>query len=393
MGSFVEAVAGILRERTCNLLSNPLIDGQQWGGRPPFVGEGVGSNPLTRRWYNNGINGLRSIFCDEPVEDNDYLPPPFTGGQCPIRYFVSWTGTVPNFSGGGGGQTQSGAFTCLSPNSIAVFGPITGTTTRITGNFWQHIVFCHDNNGNPVERIAAGGGIPSGQTASGGSITITGVSPCSGNDDCGDPPPIYQPINVFNFTDNITYIDNSNNTVNELGDFNLFAPIFLPGSIQIPFNLNVGEVNFSGSLFPNGTINISPEFNIGVGSQNDPSPIDEPDLDDDEEYEIEPSEDQESIIVGAWVVVTQDSARATQVAEGGVTHFYPRQGILKFRMAFGSSGFTYSPGVDVKTRRAYIPVPRTGRAIGADWFGYSGNSATVTLAYAEITPNLLPASD
>lgn len=407
MSSFVESVTGILRDRTCNLLANPLIDGRQWGPRPPFVGDGVGSNPLTRRWYNNAIDGLRSIFCDGPVEQVDNVLPPFTGGQCDCgEYRITFVYRARNSA-----NTSSMTRRVRGPilgvrvtqQSLGTEGPACAAGSGNTSVNFLIQANCRGMKGNfnpepPCSDQAwrtAGSQVCCPATDSNvyKLISYTVFPSANQTEDCGDPPPIYEPVNVFNFTENITYIDNSNNTVNELGDFNLFAPIFLPGSIQIPFNLNVGEVNFSGSLFPNGTINISPDFNIQVGSENDPSPTDEPDLDEDQEYEIEPSEEQESRIVGAWVVVTQDSARATQVAEGGVTHFYPRQGILKFRMAFGSSGFTYSPGVDVKTRRAYIPVPRTGRAIGADWFGYSGNSATVTLAYAEITPNLLPASD
>jgi len=393
MATFTEAVAGILRDRTCNLLSNPIIDGRQWGPRPPFVGEGVATNPLTRRWYNNAIDGLRSLFCEAPVEEIDNVLPDFSGGQCPgSRYQVNWSASYSWERTNGTTSTTNLTNVTSGQCNFAPFilGPISGIRID-TSNLPALQIVIDAGNG---ARVVSSTTLPQFKSYKGGSGTINTISVCPGfDDDCGDPPPEYKPINIFNFTENIEYIDNSETTNIQLGDFNLFAPIFLPGSIQIPFSLNVGEVNFSGSLFPNGTINISPDFNIGVGSQNDPSPTDEPDLDDDEEYEIEPSEEQESIIVGAWVVVTQDSARATQVAEGGVTHFYPRQGILKFRMAFGTSGFTYSQGIDVKTRRAYIPVPRTGRAIGADWFGYSGNAATVTLAYAEITPNLLPASD
>jgi len=383
MATFTEAVGAILRERTCNLLSNPLIDDRQWGPRPPFVGDGVGTNPLTRAWYNNLIDGLRAIFCDSPVEETDNVLPPFTGGQCPIRYNVSFsTQGIPDgseepidFSGTSGGS-----------NSQKPLGPLGGPVV------------------GPASSFSVGGTCASGSTIATGvstaegnwlqscfptvtvvSHSISGVSPARANDvdDCGDPEPEYKPINIYNFTQNIEYIDNSETTNIQLGDFNLFAPIFLPGSIQIPFSLNVGEVNFSGSLFPNGTINIQPSLTVNVGQDDDPVGVnnEEEEPEEDEEYEVEPEPEQEWDLVGCWVFVTKEASQATQVAEGGVTHYYPRTGIIKFRIAYSSRTFVYSQGIDIKTRRAFIPAPKIGRAIGVDFFSYFGSEATVIPAW------------
>ena len=388
MSNFVEAVGAILRDRTCNLLSNPLIDGRQWGGRSPYVGEGVATNPLTRRWYNNTIDGLKRIFCDDPTptDEEDLFPvPPFQGGQCEG---VNYSFTIGGFyTSPEGNVPVSVEADCSQPSLDNGPGPIS-LEQNVPGQF--NTIRARIRFGDNRTRVFL--------TTTAGTTQhfLTGMAVrCDGlPDDCGGiGPSPYQPTNIFNFTENITYIDNSETSITELGDFNLFAPIFLPGSIQIPFTLDVGGVNFSGTLNADGTFNISPSFNFDFGSDNDPSPIVEPELPEDPEFDIEPSEDQESRIVGAWVVLTDDPTQATQIFEGGVTHFYPRAGLLKFRMAVGNAGFSYSAGIDVKTRRAYIPVPSTGRAIGADWFGYYGTPADVTLAYARLPVNLLPPPD
>lgn len=388
MATFLEAVTSAVRGGVCNVLSNPLVDGRQWGPRPPFVGDGVATNPLTTRWYNNTIDGLRSMFCDAPAEQEDpgeRFPIPFAGGQCELVY--QYVVKV---------QTQSGNGT-INANG-KTWGPITGYRVVKGAGSVQGFVTSRSPTTAQFCGIPAGSigplqerqifNVASSQTFTTDSFELIG--PCSGQDNCGNIPPVYNPINVFNFTTNIEYTDNSNNTYNELGDFNLFAPVFLPGSVTIPFNLSLGGVEFSGDLFPNGTINLKPGFEFNIGSPRDPGSTENFDEPPDPEFEQEPSEEQEAEIVGAWVFITTDPSRATGLMENGVTHLYPRAGILKWKIAGGVGGYVYSEGQDLKTRRTWVPIPRSGRVIGADFFGYYGSKGRVILAYAKVPEGLFP---
>lgn len=157
-----------------------------------------------RRWARGEIGGspvrdnnLRSV-CTPYLNDIGESPdgvinePPFTGGQCPVKYALNFSVQVPDFSGGGGGQTFTGSPSCSNPPSVSVYGPIGSPFMRISESSWQAVIPHAGPNGGGAEYIASGGGIPSGETASGGSIAITGLTPCEGSDDCGDPPPEYE---------------------------------------------------------------------------------------------------------------------------------------------------------------------------------------------------------
>lgn len=390
MVGFVEAVGNAARNGLCGLLANPLIDGRQWGGPPPFRGEGVANNPLTRRWYNNAIDGLNRIFCDRPAPQPDNFPEPFQGGQCPLPYVI----TVERTSDVS--QPASSFHRVLGPIGGVRFIDVSPTTGRLqilsSAVGLQTNVCGAVGPAGPIEWRDAGVGGSNFVSDNNPTATITNIQPCGHADDCGNPPPIpYNPAPVFNFNTNIDYTDNSGQTFNELGDFNLLAPIFLPGSVQIPFTVNVGGVDLNGNINVDGSIDISPSVEVNVGGDGNPAPIDQPVIPDDPDYpEDEPEEQQESQIVGAWVIVTKDSPRATVIADGPFPQFFPRQGVLKFRIALGGT-FTHGPPIDIQTRRAYVPVPRSGRVVGADFFPYYGSEASVTLAYATVPFGLLPA--
>ena len=396
MTSFVQGVGNAPKGVVCSALNNPFVDGRNWGPTPPYVGEGVGSNPLVRDWYNNRIDGLKAVFCNK-VESTDNLPPPpFTGGQCPgvlyqVRFFI-----------------QTSAYTSSSCSSFNTSSATTGWLGSIPGPISDvRVELSNPGTCGPrtyqVLVTGAGGDVIVNQ----GTVTIGRVpgSTFISNveirrvdgfpDTCGNIGVEYNPTNIYNITADVTFNNEENVEVTKLGDFNLLAPVFLPGSIQlsapisIPFTLQVDELKFVGEFFPDGTVNLFPDLEVNIGSPGDPQPppgVEPPPR--DPQYEVQPSPEQVNRLVGVWVVMTDPGSRATEVLEGGVTHYYPRYGIVKFLMQFGDQT-VLSTGVDVKTARAYVPAPDTGRAVGVRFFGYYGGAASLTPAYASVNQDLL----
>jgi len=149
-------------------------------------------------WLQNfpGFKAAGTIgrICKPYLDDNQWdspaLEPPFTGGQCPVQYAVSWTTISPTFSGGEGGFTFTSSRSCSDPGFLAAFGPIKGTTYIGDENGWSWGLECRDQFGNPQRIVSAGGVIPAGEDiVDRGSSFITSLSICDGTDDCGDPEP------------------------------------------------------------------------------------------------------------------------------------------------------------------------------------------------------------
>lgn len=181
----------------------------------------------------------------------------------------------------------------------------------------------------------------------------------AGPDNCGgvapdQPAPIFrpgpQPISI-------TYIDNSNTEITELGDFNLSVPVFLPGSVTIPVEVNLPFSNIRGNLDLEGNLTIE----ISPGRQPDdtvtdtePPPLPPGQEPDDEETERR--------IIGVHVFTTVPSTAGVTVItqENSPSIFAPRGGSVRF-LILGGGQSSWTEDIDIKGDRQYIPViPRQG---------------------------------
>lgn len=292
--------------------------------------------------------------------------PPFNGGQCPNeRYFVTF-----NF------DTQP--FDCALPASTgsttrgAFFGPIRGIEIRDTGEFCgathgREIWILHSQfgGGDAETRVLDGTGQPRFINP-----VITSVSRQDGDpDNCGDPPisppepPGQQPISF-------TYINNEGDDVTVEGDVNIGIPILIaPFTLIAPVTVTAGGIDFNGSvtLSPNFDVTLSPSFGGsgngpgggggGDGEPTEPIPPDDEDPEDDEPDEPIACED---LPLKGLVVTLQfsEEMRATELIQDGTIPAIgvPRVAILYFIARMGNRE-VYMPGIDLKSRQQYVPVP------------------------------------
>lgn len=387
LSNFGQAVADKVRDLACQALNNPLIDGRQWGSDPPFRGGGVADNPLTRRWYNGKIDALKALVCNEPTPtpQDETFPPTVSGGQCPGVLYRAFARRVRS---NGNGPPGDPACEYFDDGEILVatglIGPVEGIDSTV--------VPTSDPSVSTREWFLRHAG---GQVILGGFLT---GCPDAGffdlrleredglPDECGDRVTPYQPVNIYNFNnETVTYVDNSNNTTNVLGDFRLFAPIFLPGSIQVPFTFNAGGLTLNGKLDLNGEVSFSPSFEFEIGSDENPLPGPEFDPDSQPGTPEEPSEEQLRLIVGAWVRIVEAGRRSTMVSQGGVVSYYPRWGILKFQVR-SPGGIVLTEGIDLKAPEVFVPAPEVGSVIGVQFVPYYGSKSAVRLAFASVPP-------
>lgn len=143
--------------------------------------------------YSTRVNAGNAELCGPYLDGLGEKPtdgtigPPFSGGQCPVVYVVTYT------------ATQDGATT--DPASIAALGPVRGIRGRIseTGARIVELNCRGVNLGSPtcigVGNTGQGWYLLSGLNSAGSEPTakIVSVSPCSGLDNCGDPEPEIQP--------------------------------------------------------------------------------------------------------------------------------------------------------------------------------------------------------
>lgn len=186
-------------------------------------------------------NGLFSRLCRPRGFDPDPPVEEFTGGQCPIRYNVSYVY---------GSSDPEGAEPTFPPNDgstlFNVPGPIGGGAVISTrdGKGKQGIVRCGVTTDFPdgfFETWIAPGGYDYDRFK-GAFVTVVSVTPTNPDqpDVCGDPPPTYPPIvppiPVFDFD---TTVD--------------------VGGVNLDVNVSINPVIFAVGVA------IKPEVNVQVG--------------------------------------------------------------------------------------------------------------------------------
>jgi hypothetical protein len=211
--------------------------------------------------FGSFLNGLYSRLCSP----RNQLPPaptvPFSGGQCPKRYTVNYTLKFK-------GQSQ------ISNSFFNVLGPIAGVGTEgvIGGQIKYGVQAAPDPPGRPTGFVSAVQGAPGDLNPV--EINITSVTPVSGPDNCGDPPPAFPyinpPANVFN----------NNTTVNIGGGLTIpvgiaLIPVLVDANVNInpTINVTVGPFNVT---FDAGGVTVAPSFQFSNPTTVSPSPSVDP---------------------------------------------------------------------------------------------------------------------
>jgi len=316
----------------------------------------IGADPFG---FYPAMSGLRRQLCsDDPDNDPIYVPE-FTGGQCVgVNYNVTILRENYPFSD----------CSTLGPVSTTntYLGPIRGLVTR-TENPSGPLCTPGGNavylryGSNPIqESPVAGAGY--GATASITSVVRADALP----DDCGDPPPVIGPPgDVIVEGDNITYNIDESTEITVPISF-VFAPAYvdLDGSVTVPVNIDVGGIEFSG------TVEIAPEFNLTIkpkglnpspGAPDDPDEIGEP---GEPSTPIDDEEELESTIVGVLVYsdIDPDGLPSSILFPDGPNIYVPRLASVQFAVKTQNS-IGWTPDQDVKNLECYVPCPAPQGAI------------------------------
>jgi len=306
---------------------------------------------------DSGAIGLP--LCDDPQSDGP-PPPPFSGGQCPgVSYRVAMSVDV-----------HTDGSDCENPSAFrpvrSATGPIRGVRLESSGTDGP----CDEGEGATLFLDASNpDGSPNSIIIQGVSLDIyanariTDITPNGGlPDDCGDPtpppppPPPPQPINF-------TYVNNEGDEINVEGDLNIGIPILIaPFTLVAPISLNLGGINFDGSvqISPDFNLTISPTFGGGGGGSDVlPEPI-APDVDDPTDGEPdEPVECRDKPIKALIVSLDFGSDMlATELIQNGsiASIGVPRVATLYFEALAGNRR-TRLPGIDLKSRTQLVPAP------------------------------------
>lgn len=372
MSNFTDALASGARAGVCQLLGLP----QYLNDMTTRLSGGLFQAPLSEI-----PNLWRRALCDRDAPPED--PPPFTGGQCACAlYVVTLLRTLPN------GTQQN-----LTTQALA--GPISGVSSQTVGNQISHFV----NHG------VCSGGVQTGTTQTqissasvGTTVTISSVARQGGQpDNCGNPPPVYPPLTPPDVTQprDITYENDEGVSVTIPVTFVYArAQVDVEANITIPFTLR-----FSPTLNITGTVNVNGEvnFNFGGGTATttpkDPRkdncedvglPVGEVPIDPtDEDLPSEPERDQERVIKGVLVTVTNlSNERASTIVQGDNPDIYaPSLGHVNFLCRVGDISAGWTTDIQVKNRRHLIQCPWDWGAIAVEGTPQSGVTWVLTPVY------------
>lgn len=345
MATFLEALGQVARQTYCFALGNFDNGARALGRIAP------GAAAISR------VSGaVKAQLCSESPDPIPAPEPEFEGGQCPgVTYQVNYSGQV--FFGDCSSIPTSGNINAIGPiggsfydnSGSAVPGTPPGCSTA------PGTAFRINTGDGPVTIFGAGGGV---------SGSITGVSPVGGGaNNCGDPPPVFPPPgDIIIEGDDITYEGDDNISITVPTSF-IFSPVYvdLDGSLNVPVTIDVGGVEFSG------TLEIAPEFNLDLrpgGIETGPGIVDDPTVPDEVDDPTPPPDDEpdELPIIGVLVFSNLDDRnRATQLSStGGPDILAPRIASVQFAIKTGNS-IAWTSDQDVKSKEAYIPcIPPQG---------------------------------
>jgi len=294
---------------------------------PSFPGTPVG----------NIINNAQALFCDRPPFPTGSR---IVGGQCVcVQYDTQVTVERPGFSN-------------LTSGNLRVFGPITSLRIRefqapqTTGISRTVEALCRGVSTcspEPVYVSYATTMDPLENPSFNYIQRVGGVS-----DDCGNPVP--PPLEDDDLRRPITI--NNNTGIVAFG----FPILNINGDLQVAFELEVGELNLSGTVELNtGDIN----FNFG-GQPTDPDAPQVPTPDDDvpPADDDDPEEDKKANIIGV-VVVSQETNNPTATEllfPNSPNVFIPRTATVQFKIRIKNKSH-WTSEIPVRSKNAYIHCP------------------------------------
>lgn len=366
MPNFSDAVGSAVRDGVCGILAvNANIQG--WISRN--TGLPFAEGPA------NVATGIRRALCDNPNPVPDIPSDIGNRGQCSdTSYRMDYTFRRFN---------DQGQLIEERSNDFNFIGPLRDLEFESAG--LQFIGWEAPNNAPGFQEVTFLFDEGAGQSA---TKTIDDIVVTSGPDNCGEtapaqPAPIYVPVAT---PISITYNDNSNNPVTELGDFNLLVPVFLPGSIQIPVEINLPDVTLNGNLNIDGSI----EFNFPPLQQPDDTITDEPipPLPPGQEPE-DPETERRIIGVHVFTTLPPNTNVTTIFQEDGPNIFAPRGGSVRF-LIIGGGGSSWTEDIDIKGDREYIPCPAPQGAISVVANPLPGGTTSLIRVFATIPGYLIP---
>ena len=272
------------------------------------------------------------VLCDrnEPLPE---APPPFTGGQCPG---VAYRPQVR--------ETDGGWTTVISS---LVYGPISRFERRSPDAFTFEVDgFLQDGSpGTFISPTIVDRALPVEKRI----IRADGQP-----DTCGDPPPIIPPFPPSGDTVDIdiTYTNNEGDTVVELGDLTIFAPVIIaPVNIVAPIRVELPDVSFDGQIV------LAPRFDVIL---NPPASSDGPGEEGGDGEQPQPDDEKE--LIGVRVITPNPSAGGATVifGMGSAPNLYvPRLATAQYELLFDGVS-TWTDPVDIKTDNQFVPAPRDG---------------------------------
>ena len=342
MVGFLRAVSDSVKAIQCQILSGA----EYVYGSLGRIFTGQGEVAINR------ARALRRFAGCDPENDPVAPLPPFTGGQCPVRYRgqVSWT-IATDF---------------VQTFDVVAWGPISGASARpsptnpgnidlVIGSSGAAQGFC--NNSFPPNDGPGQYPITSASTgANPRNVTTGGFTRCDGQaDNCGDPPPVLPPPAPITINIDVTYNTEEGPEITVNIPF-IFAPIVtdITGNFKIPFTFDFGGFEFSGDF------EIAPKFEVTFNPPDAPRGTDSPITDlpaPDDEIPVELSTYKERVI---GVVVQARLVGEQQLTTIGQTNIpqilAPRGGSIKFGYAIANRSF-WSDDIDIKDLNTFIPCP------------------------------------
>lgn len=319
VGNFFDRTREAVRTGLCNYLS-AVDKGRSW------------VNELSPADLPNFTGYFNRLICDDN-EPFPSPPPPFTGGQCEgVQYLCQVL-------------TTSGNWTTAVP--LATFGPISEFSEDSPGA-GEWTVRARDSSGAPL-------------VTDGPIITDRVIPPetriirADGQpDDCGNPPVPVPPFPPGGDTTNIdiTYVNNEGDSVTELGDLIIFAPVVIaPVTIVAPIRVDLPDVSFDGQIV------LSPDFNITLS----PPPFGDAPGDVGEDDDPPPEDSRRSLLGVRCRCSNPEDTKATQVFGSGSAPdlWVPRLATVVFEVRVGDV-VTRSRDYDLKQTDQFFPVPDKG---------------------------------
>ena len=356
MTSFVDNAVEAARGVACGILTvNDEINRWWAASGLPFLDESAARQ----------ASALRRTLCDDPTNVPPSSPP-FIGGQCPgVRYSINYTGTVTE---------ESGSTFPVNGNGIIREGPISQEVNVPTGNDLTTSIVGSDG----VTIVAI---IPNTSTFRFDTFDVTRTD--GQPDDCGNPEPNpvgpYVPVTV---NQDITYVDNSMNTVVENFDVTLLAPVIVGGVVFAPVTIVNPDVEVNLNLRANGEFNFN--FNFRDGNTEEPDqPVPPPSVPDFPEPPQEPGARRiVRVVVSSTVDVNIFRGTILQ-SNDGPNLYVPRLASVQFYVATGSQ-FAWTGPIDVQNLQQVIEVPSDAGAVDVAVATQPGVNVNVTRIFDNV---------